>query len=270
MSLLLLPKQYKDGSVLYKTALDAIVAALLSFFNSQKLGSDNIQTGGLTSASLDSTTASALPIGSVIEWPLYAAPNSQWMLADGTAISRTTYSALFTQCGTIYGAGDGSTTFNIPDIRGRAIAGLVHSGSSPLTLVDATTLGAAGGNQGLADHTHTAGTATLGPTGSPHTHNITDNGHYHEITANYQSVGGSGAYVPGNIIAAAGASRDPGNPITSTPNTSGASTSSELIGTTDNESFHAHTLLGTSGITGVANNGSVQPAQIGAFVIRVS
>ncbi|MBI1838917.1 MAG: tail fiber protein [Candidatus Colwellbacteria bacterium] len=49
---------------------------------------------------------------------------SGWLLADGSAVSRATYSALFTALGTTYGAGDGSTTFNVPDLRGRAPIGM--------------------------------------------------------------------------------------------------------------------------------------------------
>ncbi|MFZ5791863.1 MAG: tail fiber protein [Pseudomonadota bacterium] len=67
------------------------------------------------------------PSGSTItgEIRMYAgavAP-SGWLLCDGAAISRTTYASLFAVTGTIYGAGDGSTTFNIPDLRGRAPIG---------------------------------------------------------------------------------------------------------------------------------------------------
>lgn len=42
-----------------------------------------------------------------------------WLLCDGTAVSRTTYAALFAVISTVYGVGDGSTTFNLPDGRGR-------------------------------------------------------------------------------------------------------------------------------------------------------
>jgi microcystin-dependent protein len=48
---------------------------------------------------------------------------SGWLLCDGTAVSRTTYSALFTAISTAYGVGDGSTTFNVPDFRGRSVIG---------------------------------------------------------------------------------------------------------------------------------------------------
>lgn len=48
-----------------------------------------------------------------------AAAPSGWLLCDGSAVSRTTYSTLFAVVGTTYGVGDGSTTFNIPDLQGR-------------------------------------------------------------------------------------------------------------------------------------------------------
>jgi microcystin-dependent protein len=53
-----------------------------------------------------------------------AAPASGWLLCDGSAVSRTTYSALFAAIGTSYGAGDGATTFNLPDYRGRSPVGV--------------------------------------------------------------------------------------------------------------------------------------------------
>lgn len=63
--------------------------------------------------------ASALPflVGQVIFTAGSVAP-SGFLKCNGAAVSRITYAALFTVCGTIYGAGDGSTTFNLPDLRG--------------------------------------------------------------------------------------------------------------------------------------------------------
>lgn len=58
------------------------------------------------------------PVGAGIDYWGSSAP-SGWLFADGSAISRTTYSDLFAVMGTTHGAGDGSTTFNLPDKRGR-------------------------------------------------------------------------------------------------------------------------------------------------------
>ena len=59
------------------------------------------------------------PIGVIQMYIATSAPNANWMVCDGTAISRTTYSALFALISTAYGVGDGSTTFNLPDMRER-------------------------------------------------------------------------------------------------------------------------------------------------------
>jgi microcystin-dependent protein len=64
-----------------------------------------------------------LPSGAVMAFAMNSAPTG-WLSANGAAISRTVYSALFTAIGTLYGAGDGSTTFNIPDLRGYFVRGV--------------------------------------------------------------------------------------------------------------------------------------------------
>lgn len=62
------------------------------------------------------------PVGSVVAFAGTAAP-TDWLLCYGQAVSRTTYAALFAVISTTYGVGDGSTTFNLPDLRGRVVAG---------------------------------------------------------------------------------------------------------------------------------------------------
>ena len=80
----------------------------------------------------------ASPIGAI---HMYAASNapSGWLLCNGTAMSRTTYSNLFVVIGTNYGAGNGSTTFNLPDLRQRFALGAnnglgMRGGASAVTL----------------------------------------------------------------------------------------------------------------------------------------
>jgi len=63
-----------------------------------------------------------MPAGSVIHVAMDTAPNG-YLKANGAAISRTTYDKLFTAIGTRFGSGDGSTTFNLPDLRGEFIRG---------------------------------------------------------------------------------------------------------------------------------------------------
>lgn len=63
-----------------------------------------------------------VPSGAVIAFAMSSAPTG-WLKADGTAVSRTTYAALFSAIGTTFGSGDGSTTFNLPDLRAEFVRG---------------------------------------------------------------------------------------------------------------------------------------------------
>ena len=87
-----------------------------------------------------------------------------WLRCDGTAVSRTTYAALFAAIGTTYGAGDGSTTFNLPDLNGRA-----PFGAGAGTGLTARTLGATGGEEvhlltplEMPKHSHGLGSGVSG------------------------------------------------------------------------------------------------------------
>lgn len=64
-----------------------------------------------------------LPAGVVVPYAGSAAP-AGWLLCQGQLVSRSVYAALFAAIGTAYGVGDGSTTFGLPDLRGRVVAGV--------------------------------------------------------------------------------------------------------------------------------------------------
>jgi hypothetical protein len=97
---------------------------------------------------------SLVPTGVVNPYAGATAP-AGWLLCFGQAISRTVYSTLFTAIGTTYGVGDGSTTFALPDMRGRAVAGQDDMGGTsanrltfPASLgINGDILGAVGGNE---------------------------------------------------------------------------------------------------------------------------
>lgn len=83
------------------------------------------------------------PIGAIQAYGGDTAPDG-WLICDGSLVSRTTYSELFDVIGETYGAGDGSTTFNLPDLKGRAIIG---EGTGTATDATAHSLGDAGGKE---------------------------------------------------------------------------------------------------------------------------
>mgnify|MGYP000919683721 CR=1 FL=1 len=79
----------------------------------------NIQIGG---SDLSSTLLSAAPIGTILNYAAETAPLG-WLICDGSAISRTTYVNLFTAISTAWGIGDGSSTFNLPNLQGAFLRG---------------------------------------------------------------------------------------------------------------------------------------------------
>ncbi|HID72544.1 TPA: hypothetical protein EYP38_01265 [Candidatus Micrarchaeota archaeon] len=90
-----------------------------------------------------------------IEPSVLSAAPSGWLLCDGSAVSRTTYADLFDAIGTTFGAGDGSTTFNVPDLRGRVFAGLDNMGGSSANVVTDASADSLGGTMGEETHTLT-------------------------------------------------------------------------------------------------------------------
>lgn len=100
-----------------------------------------------------------LPAGCIMPFAGTSAPTS-WVACDGSAISRTTYATLFAAIGTTWGSGDGSTTFNVPDLRGMFVRGTGTNGTYGTAV-------------GQAVGTYAADTYLN------HNHAITDPGHTH-------------------------------------------------------------------------------------------
>lgn len=95
-----------------------------------------------------------IPLGGFLDYVVAAAPNSYFAMPFGQAISRTTYAALWNLIGTQFGPGNGTTTFNLPDLRGRTVVGLDNMGGNAASRVtnaksgiDGLTVGAFGGNE---------------------------------------------------------------------------------------------------------------------------
>jgi microcystin-dependent protein len=141
-----------------------------------------------------------VPVAGAIPYFAATAPNSSFALPFGQAISRTTFSTLFSLIGTTYGVGDGTTTFNLPNARGCTFAFLDNMGGTAMGrigtalvtdggTINGQQLGSFGGSQ---SHVQTLAELVT------HNHPITDPGHAHSVTQNaqvfnFQNLAGGGS-----------------------------------------------------------------------------
>lgn len=167
----------KTGGVLFSELVNS---------EAELIYADN--NGHTTQLTSQGSLTQNIPAGSVFYFAGSTTP-SGYLLGNGNAVSRTTFSNLFANVGTTYGNGDGTTTFNLPDCRARYVAGGdATNATGRLTGlsggVSAANLGNVGGSQQF-----TIAAANL--PALPIT--ITDPGHFHTIPwVNAGSIGGSG------------------------------------------------------------------------------
>ena len=187
----------------------ASLAALKTYMGAGALGYSIFQAADLAALR---AVVDLVPVGTVLDFAGGSLP-SGFLWCAGQNVSRTTYSALFTAIGTTHGAGDGSTTFGVPDLRGRVGVGRDDMGGSAANRVTnagsgitGTTLGASGGAQNftpsiskmaLHGHPFVMGETNLGsPNGAPAraTTGITSHGPHTGAasTTAGQQIGGEG------------------------------------------------------------------------------
>lgn len=123
-------------------------------------GTSDLQTGN-----------QVIPAGVQMSFAGRSAPEG-WLMCEGQAVSRSRYATLFGVIGTLYGVGDGRTTFNVPDVRGRVLVA-ADGGAGRLTSKGG--VGESGGEQ-----SHTLTTAEM----PVHAHGVTDPGHEHALRLN--------------------------------------------------------------------------------------
>lgn len=169
----------------------------------------------ITSGNSVTTPSSPLvPAGLVFDWAGPTAP-SGYLLCDGSAVSRSTYSDLFAAISTTWGLGDGSTTFNLPNAIGRTGVG-AGTYTDP---VSGLLVRAVGQSLGAAEHVLSVNElATHTHVQNSHNHTLTDPGHSHLIDTASGS-GPSAAYsrnISTNLVGGSTASSGTGISIAST------------------------------------------------------
>lgn len=145
------------------------------------MGGNRIQNAAPGEAPSDAVTLaqlsgfSSLPIGAVVDYA-GTTPPTGFLLCFGQAVSRSTYASLFAVLGTSFGTGDGSTTFNLPDLRGRVAAGKDDMGGTAAGRLTSAG-GVAGATQGAAGGSQTV--ALTEAQMPAHNHGVNDPGHRH-------------------------------------------------------------------------------------------
>jgi microcystin-dependent protein len=224
------------------------------------------------------TGAPGIPLGVALPYFGVTAPGSAFALPFGQAISRTTYVNLFNLIATTYGAGDGGTTFNLPDLRGYLLAGKDDMGGAAASRItagasgiDGTVLGAAGGAQtvtlitaqmpahghGVSDPAHAHGVSD-----PSHSHGVNDPTHAHAMNFSTGATTNGGVSLFGFVDnVGAGA-----NVATSQASATGVSLNANTTGVSVNA---AATGIAIQAAGGGAPHQNMPPTRICNFIMRI-
>lgn len=256
------------GSVLSKATSIAGELERLRYQFAQILGTDYWYKPAATN--LTSVGNVVVPVGGVIDYPVATAPSASWHLADGTAISRAGYPALFALIGTTFGVGNGTTTFNLPDYRDRMSIG------AGTTYAAAATGGAVTSTVAITDpghnHTQNSHTHTMGN----HTHSTPAHQHvldYGSVVNQLFVMGGEifstdsdGAPLSDSLTASGGAHLNRHGTTNQTKSGGGGGTS----GTPSTNTSDATTPTNNSNTTGITATNPNLPPYLGMYkLIRV-
>lgn len=150
------PTLPNDGEDADAVDISGPILAILSVINGH-IDEDNLEDGGVILSKLATSVANALvPVGTILPYGGTSSPNSSWLLCYGQEVSRSTYSSVYAILGDLYGAGNGTTTFNLPDLRGRVPVGNdAMGGTAANRMQRSTTI-----NTTNASPTATVGSAT--------------------------------------------------------------------------------------------------------------
>lgn len=210
-------RNYQDGTTLTQSQLDAAFTSIETFINTTKLDGTNLQASSITASQLaanavtsaaiaaasvafaalaSDVTSKLVPTGAVEAYAGATSPTG-WLLCDGTAVSRTTYAALYNTIGVTHGYGlNDGLTFSLPDYRGRFLRGVDGAAARDPDKLTRTAMNP-GGNTG-----NTVGAVQGGATKLPNTSFTSDSQGIHAHTVGFNNNGmqpntaGSGVFVP--------------------------------------------------------------------------
>lgn len=167
--------------------IGGVLSGILSMGGNKitNLGTPTAATDAATKAYADSIPQAVMPPGALVPFGGPTTPTG-WLLCNGAAVSRSTYADLFAAIGTVHGAGNGTTTFNVPDMRGKFPIGVAASGT-------ASALGQIGGT---IDHTHTGPSHTHA--GPSHTHLGPSHSHAADLVTDGKTPATTGAVKTGS------------------------------------------------------------------------
>jgi microcystin-dependent protein len=297
---------YSRGDHTHNLAANSVTAGTIATGGISASGSfaagvvDNSALGANAVSRDKIVEAERIPVGAIMPYAGTTAPTG-WLFCNGSNISRSTYATLFSAIGTTYGAGDGSTTFSLPNLISRYLSGASTMGSSPSTGVGttsgATTVTLETAN--LPSHSHDAGTLSAG-THAAHNHasgtiatGLSDLSHTHDIGHDHadSTTGNDGVHShtirstqstaiagSGNSVAMSGggfssayiansSSHTHTVNVTAHAGSSGAASASmshahTISGSTADNSAQGHTVTGNTGLVGSGTAISIIPPTI--------
>jgi len=219
-----------------------------------RLGANNIQTSNIVLNADGSTDINSLDVsagvitshGDPITVPtgcitMYGGTNdfipAGWIICDGSAVSRSTYAKLFTVVGTIYGSGNGTTTFNLPNMQSRFPMGVGVGGGNYLGNLGGNTTKTLGVTE-IPAHTHDVASSTTGAGG----------GHSHTVTGTTNEAGSHSHPFTIKPDWASNSDGDSTNPKWGSGNQNYSA--EPYNGNTDVSGSHSHTVSGTAAAVG--------------------
>ena len=264
--MLVLNPTYHSLDILYEADLDSIRVPLQNYLNGLGLTSTSIAPGSLETTALNPAVQNILAeTGTILEYYGTTLP-AGYLWCNGALYTTSAQPNLFNVIGVTYGGTIG-VNFNVPDKRDRVGIGRDTMGGTPanrvsvgVSGVDATAIGATGGNENLSAHTHGLGSAAVGS--NNHINALNDPGHSHVIGR--ALAGGTPAQQSRVALANAGTTLS-----TTQTGTTTAVSANLSYGTTG--SMHQHTGGGggSSDISGTkAQQSVVQPTIVCNFIIK--